>query len=753
MSQSQSMKALAEELLLERDTDQEVAELVHREFEGNPDAEWVALGQEENNYSIVENQQSEAMAALTELLTNSNDAVTLKNFYQRYGDSYSGDEFENTHEAAEELVDEDDAEITLTARGEPNGPFSLSIYDNGTGQPRERFESTFLNVLTPGKLKQEFNFLQGRYGMGSTGVLPFCGDRGFKLIISASYDEPEKWAWSLVRKNRDRTRYEYLIIDDEVPTFEGPINDKTYGSFVKCFEYQSEIKSEINQYFRRRLERYLVQSPLPIKLADERYDGYGGVYTKGLLPRLQDNRKFIQDVDEIEYTFDNDILGTKTIHIYLMKADDIISEEGLSEYGKVNFVRGRKHEKQAILFTLNGQTHGDQGQTFLKRRCNFNRVAKDALVVIDFSDINDADIVDLFKPSRDRLQSKEPAQVLKEELEEVVSENEMLRKEEQRRRNRMAKEDTEELEDDILEEILSKNPALKGYLKAGQKQPTIDTEGEKDLEYEGQFYPDHFEIVKKYTSRTNYDLWEGADGQYTKRIPENQESKQRFELNAEDDYLTRNTEPGEIKPSLPNIVKSVRLKDGILTLTLEPPEGAVVGHTMPLQLTVEPAQTGDGTLTRTIQIEITEPVEKEEKKPPQEEKQPNTQGFDFPDAYWVEKEEWDEHDFDEQSIVSVEPTHEGEMVLFINRDSAPLVNFIRRHNLRESGKEFVQRTYKLGIIFYSIGQYLELENEYGDDPAWEEVDLSTVIETTMKGVAQSLLEQTVSDDQLDKYTI
>jgi hypothetical protein len=182
---SRASEELAQELLFEKNTEQEVAELVHSEFEGVPDVEWVALGDEPNNYSIVENQQAEPMAALTELITNSIDAVILKNFFQRYGESFSGDEFTSMGEAANELVEEEESEISLTARGEKNGPFSLTVYDNGQGQPRNRFEKTFLNVLTPGRLKQKFDFLQGRYGMGSTGVLPFCGDRGYKLIALA----------------------------------------------------------------------------------------------------------------------------------------------------------------------------------------------------------------------------------------------------------------------------------------------------------------------------------------------------------------------------------------------------------------------------------------------------------------------------------------------------------------------------------------------------------------------------------------
>jgi len=744
-------KELANSLLQEIHTEQKVAELVHEEFAEHPNVDWVPLGQQTNNYSIVENQQEEAMAALTELLTNSVDAVILKNYFQRYGDSYSGDEFDDMYEAADALVNNEGCEISLKAQGEQNGPFSLTVIDNGTGQPRERFAHTFLNVLTPGEIKQEYDFLQGKYGMGSTGSLPFCGDRGFKLVVSASYENPGEWSWSLIRKNRDKTRYEYLIVNNSVPIFDGKINGQEYGSFVKCYNYQTETKSEINQYFRRRLERYIVESPLPIRLIDTRYgDGFGDVHTRGLLPRLNENREYIQDVDQIDHSFDNPILGDRMIRIYLLKADDVLEEEDLSGYTKSNFVTGRKHRKQAVLFTVNGQTHGDQGETFIKRRCSFNRVAKDTLVFVDFSDVSDADIVDLFKPSRDRLTEKEPARALREELEDLISDNNMLKEEEQRRRNRMAKEESEELEDDILEQILQKNPALKGYLKAGKKQPTVTEEGDQEPEYDGKFYPDKFEIIKSYRSKTNYNTWDGPDGSYEKEIPINKASTQRFELNAENDFLTRETEQGSVNASIPQVVKSVRLKDGILSVKLQAPRGAEPGHSMPLQLTVEPAKVGDGELTRTVSLQFTELVEDSGGGGGKTKNQ--SEGFELPEAYWVEKEDWDDHDMNEQSIVDVAP-YDDEMVLYINKHSAPLQNFMVRHNIRESAKKTIQQRYKLAVIFYSVGQYLEIKKQYEDDPLWDEIDFAEVVQTSMKGVAQSLLEQTISDDELNRFTV
>lgn len=106
----------------------------------------------------------------------------------------------------------------------------------------------------------------------------------------------------------------------------------------------------------------------------------------------------------------------------------------------------------------------------------------------------------------------------------------------------------------------------------------------------------------------------------------------------------------------------------------------------------------------------------------------------------------------EQSIVEVAP-YDDEMVLYINKHAAPLQNFMTRHNVRESAKETIQQRYKLAVIFYSVGQYIEMQQEYEDNPLWDEIDFADVVQTSMRGVAQSLLEQTISDDELDRFTV
>ena len=83
----------------------------------------------------------------------------------------------STSQRRKELADN----ILLVVTGSKQKP-SYSIIDKGEGQTPEDIPNTFLSLVKENKLNVPF--VQGRFGMGSTGVLPFCGDKQIQLIIS-----------------------------------------------------------------------------------------------------------------------------------------------------------------------------------------------------------------------------------------------------------------------------------------------------------------------------------------------------------------------------------------------------------------------------------------------------------------------------------------------------------------------------------------------------------------------------------------
>ncbi len=68
----------------------------------------------------------------------------------------------------------------------------------------------------------------------------------------------------------------------------------------------------------------------------------------------------------------------------------------------------RKHEKftkdEGIVFTINGQTHGNLSKAFFNRKgVGMNYIAESILVILDCSEIDARAREDLFMNSRDRL--------------------------------------------------------------------------------------------------------------------------------------------------------------------------------------------------------------------------------------------------------------------------------------------------------------------------------------------------------------
>ena len=93
---------------------------------------------------------------------------------------------------------EENLVIGVTGGTRQDQSLCFTFVDNGEGQHPDDFEETFLS-LSKGN-KSNIPFVQGKYNMGSSGVLTYCGRQWYKLIISRRHDESGKWGWTLVRR-------------------------------------------------------------------------------------------------------------------------------------------------------------------------------------------------------------------------------------------------------------------------------------------------------------------------------------------------------------------------------------------------------------------------------------------------------------------------------------------------------------------------------------------------------------------------
>ena len=88
--------------------------------------------------------------------------------------------------------------IQILADG-PKRNTSLIIYDDGEGQHPEQFEDTFLSLLRGNK--NEIRFVQGKYNMGGSGAIVFCGKKRYQLIGSKRYNNTGKFGFTLIREH------------------------------------------------------------------------------------------------------------------------------------------------------------------------------------------------------------------------------------------------------------------------------------------------------------------------------------------------------------------------------------------------------------------------------------------------------------------------------------------------------------------------------------------------------------------------
>ena len=266
---------------------------------------WKPYGTE-NNFSTFENQQSNAIAALVEKITNAVDALLMKQC-ELHGIDPKAVNAPKTMQKAVELfynikngdfsevlanqrrtVAED---IQIIASGDTSAP-NISVYDNGEGQNPDQFVNTFLSLHRGNKTS--IQFVQGKYNMGSTGAVVFCGKYRYQLIVSRRQDklinsiDRNPYGFTLVRRHplSDSEEssfrsawYEYFVISDTIPRFEALELDLglksrkfIYGSVVKMFSYQLPrgTRSDVTLDLWRELNQLLYHPALPFIVYEQR---------------------------------------------------------------------------------------------------------------------------------------------------------------------------------------------------------------------------------------------------------------------------------------------------------------------------------------------------------------------------------------------------------------------------------------------------------------------------------------------------
>ncbi|WP_276360197.1 hypothetical protein [Daejeonella sp. H1SJ63] len=752
---------------------------------------WAPLGGNENNYGVIENQQASPIAALIEKITNSIDATLMKKCYEAGIDPKS-DAAPRTMDAAREKFFPDYKNWDLTGHRKnqakniqilADGPKlnpSITIYDNGEGQHPEAFKKSFLSLLSGNK--NEIHFVQGKYNMGGSGAIIFCGKKGYQLIASRKYDKTGDFGFTLIREHplskaeevkKKNTWYEYLKINDQIPSFKiDKLNldlHETWfetGTIIKLYSYDlpSGSRSVISRDLNQSINEFLFEPALPILTVDRKYrypdDRNLERDLYGLKRRLEiEDNKYIDDYFSEDYN--EDPFGKFKVTCYVFKTR--VDDKNIKET-KESIQREFFKNNMSVLFSVNGQVHGNFSSEFITRSLKFNLLKYHLLIHVDCTQMNYNFRKELFMASRDRLkEGDETSQLRKFIASKLGNAKGRLAEIEKRRKDSISvdSKDTQEMlksfsknlpMDSALMKLLSQTFKLEQKDNKPQKK---EAEKKHHKEEKEAFRPQRFPSFLKIKASANSD-------KTIINLPRGQEKIVHFKTDVENHYFDRIDEPGELKIGLVSrqsktndttggnaAGKSEKIEDIFNITTSSPHEGTVrlnlttknevkVGDEIEMKVTL----TGAGEdFEELFWVKIVDPEQKKEEI--KKEDKEDDQNIGLPPFVLVYKEPkegfliWDEvsegldGEIDYETVMAPQVSGGNLDKIIINMDSHVLKNFKSKYKdqtqLEVAEKKYISSVYFHTLFLYTITKNRKYSIHQGEDAQDKEVDLETYL--------------------------
>lgn len=714
-------------------------------------SEWWPYGNTESNFSIISAQARDSVNALVEKIINSIDALLLAGCMKRRINPKGPDAPNSMSEAVERFFGIPSGDISrlddkarrllaqnirVIADGSKDKP-NITIVDYGEGQNPQDFLKTFLSLPAEKSNKADIKFVQGKYNMGGTGALMFCGqlEQRYQLILSKRHpgilDSKNLWGFTLVRqvfkegsKNPlfeclvDRNGDIYSFEDDELNILPDS-QQLRYGTFIKLYSYYLKNPSNINLDLWRPLNRKLFTPALPITLHETRFEKekiHGAT-------RIMEGNKFRISGEEhrwVEKYFpiQSDLakLGTRNIEITLFK--DQVEEPREVSGNKIRvFPIGEfTSPTEAIFFTVNGQTHHTIGRSTLETQANLRNLAKYLMVHIDVTNAGPI-LNEIFHGAREVARENEVYKEIEDRLFSDLKDNPLLRSlDEEYRRREIAKIQPDKgFAKKTAIRILRENPEwAKQFLKGIDIPFTTD---------KGALQP----FIPSYIP-TRFEL----KGDEIKLVPKNNKySWIYFITDAPDDYLTRNTDRGEFKiESSITIEKSFWLNEGLLSLKVITPNSITTDSQ--IRITATLTRPNDSNLESQASIHYTK--ERFHNGSPSKPRQPKGENFGLPELNSVGKNRWGEFDplWSAKDIAQVNGA-----VIYINIDSYDLHSFLSRYERKYKGDSIIE-AYKTAIYLYAFIIDNELSSNENDELIVRD-NKQKLVSKIMQGVAKVVL--------------
>ena len=713
---------------------------------------WTPLGGIDNNYGTIINQQASAEAALAEKVTNSIDARLMAECRRSGHDpeaplmrdgspmpsspADAADEFgcqwRQVDQGVERLTPHAQ-KIAVVVTG-PRGrhPACVSVIDQGEGQTPDSFPETFCSIYKSNKNKVQF--VQGRYNMGGTGTLRFCGDHGMQLIVSrrdSSFGEDPAWGFTVFRKlppaRDERNPYWAYLVAPKAGrdgTAMGQIlrfaADKVkllpkaaanggnqqpwivpiaHGTLVKLYDFiRSGNATDTrpagqSMSLTARLEVELTDPALPFRVHECRYPDSRGDTSRncvGLVNRFAQGRP--RQSLESGFPFTAKLASPSNVKpsgqqfgvaIYAFKQ----GEDGRARGGE------RRQAKHAVAFTVNGQLHAGWHSRFFKRQAvNLSLLADDLLVVVDCSELSDEGVRELFTGGRDRMIDDSPLRSwLEVELEELLGSDQRLRglhhaRLDARRKSERGKRAKAAAE--IVQRLLAANRSLADYLAGGVLPsghgPVGPGPSSEPRDFIGNNPPTFFKLRGR--DKQNAQILKSCT------VP--------FVTDAVNGYF----DDGEhllMLDNQPMALTRETLHDGRASIRFEMPENAAAGDHISARL----VSSGPGLLEPFVNEFTVVAIAQRETPPGPDVPSEPPAGFDLPEAEAVRKREWKKEGFSEWTAARLVPDKDPAQNLWQwNYDHPFLVEARSRPDTKEKpeAQEVLNERFKNSMLVVGL---------------------------------------------------
>lgn len=717
---------------------------------------WRYLGNMPNNQSIVLAQQSTPAAALVEKFTNSIDAVLLRHCKREGVDPrsaaapstmakaterYFGDISSWSTQEIRALAED---HVVLYATGSKLRP-SLSIYDAGEGQHAKDFPSTFCSLIsgtTDGSYKGAIPFVQGRFNMGGTGVLPFCGEeRKLQLIVSRVPDviagsSIHEWAFTIFCffPSKQNPSWKYLVGSDGavmtaaseplkllpkagaksgevVVPRERSVPD---GTLVKMYDFKAARSNICGEQFKK-LQDYLLKPALPLRVMETRSEYKAKVMGVTIWDRLEAWGR-----DKLEHGFEEGA----SISVELATGESVPAE--VRVFKAMNLGAEENLPQTGLRALINGQSHAKRDAHFFKTKAvDLEHIAGSMLVTLDCTELGQDSRNAIFMSNRETFREDPLLTDLLKKLQKELKEHEGLQALNLRRYEEKVQHAVSDDEGvSALEELLASDPTLAemfggivpGKVAAKTAEKTGDKPAEEEAQpFEGLEFPT-FISRKDGATKVTTDAHRGSVYRvsFITDVKNNYFSRAKFRGSC--------SFAGDINPSF-------HIFNGRLTFAIPIGKGLEIGRQLSCVATITDKK-GSGPFVLQVELTVLAEREEAEKREPRRPPEPTSEeGPSRPNIKEAARGP-------EQRPLSIEKDPgTARLQLILNTTSQQLTNAKSTRPAEEEAAVSFVFKYGLALIAMSLLEAAKRKPEWTTD----EVGCRELIEVSVEGISRIIV--------------